>query len=51
MMIVGWPLSFLLQGQICVSKDLYGEKVEKHIFFFNMYLRLMANTLYSVWLK
>ena len=29
MMIVGWPLIFLWQGQICISMHLYGENVEK----------------------
>ena len=28
-MIVGWPLTFLQQDQICVPMHLYGENVEK----------------------
>ena len=29
MMILGWPLTFLCQGQVCISIHLYGENVEK----------------------
>ena len=29
MMVLGWPLTFLRQGQICVPMHLYGENVEK----------------------
>ena len=29
MMIIGWPLTFLRQGQICVSMHFYGENVDK----------------------
>ena len=29
MMVVGWPLTFLLQGQLCAPIHLYGENVEK----------------------
>ena len=29
MVIVGWPLTFLWQGQICIPMHLYGENVEK----------------------
>ena len=28
MMTLGWPLTFLQQGQICVPMHLYGENVE-----------------------
>ena len=33
MMIIGWSLIFLLQGQIRVPLHLYGENVEKLFFF------------------
>ena len=29
MMIIGWPFTFLQQGQICIPIHLYGENVEK----------------------
>ena len=29
MMTLGWPLSFLQQGQICIHMHLYGENIEK----------------------
>ena len=46
---IGWPLTFLRQGQLCVSLDLYGGgKLKKKLF--NMYLRLMSET-YYVWLE
>ena len=48
MMILGWPLIFLQQGQIYISLDLYGGESWKIFFFFNIYLRLMAET-YNVW--
>ena len=36
LIIVGWLLTVLEQGQMCVSIDLYGRKVEKS-YFANMY--------------
>ena len=32
MMVLGCPLIFLQQGQICAPIHLYGENVEKNIF-------------------
>ena len=29
MIILGWPFTFLWQGQICIAVLLYGENVEK----------------------
>ena len=34
MMLIGWHLTFLQHGQICVSMDLYGVGVKNNLFFF-----------------
>ena len=44
MMIIGWLLTFYGKVKFAVSIDLYGWGEVEKSFFFNMYLRLMAET-------